>query len=154
MSWRTIQLGQSLCDQDRLILQLFENSAVKYVGKDLEFTKHLTQDNGAENLILIINQAVWCSELLSICKTHLTDSIKTFYIGINRYCIKGNDTTVDFEISECQGKDTIDFVNSQIRVHGYSTTKSGYFDQDMGRYFNFVQPLTWLYGHKTTNQSN
>jgi len=151
MSWRQTQLNQSQCDQDRLILQLFAHTPVKYVGQDLEFAKLLIQDNHAENLVLIINQLVWSSDLISLCKNQLTESIKTFYIGVNRYYIKGNDTTVDFKLSEHKGKDIIDFISSQLQVHGYSTTKSGYFDQDLGRYFNFVQPLTWLYGHKTTN---
>jgi len=151
MSWRQTQLGQSLSDQDQLILKLFENKTVKYVGHDLDFAKHLNQDNDAENLILIINHSIWCSELISLCKTHLTNSIKTFYIGINRYCIKGNDTTIDFVVSDHLGKDLINFVSNQLLAHSYSITKSGHFDQDLGRYFNFVQPLTWLYGYKTTN---
>ena len=151
MSWRQTQLNQSLCDQDQLILQLFEHSPVNYVGRDPEFAKLLVRDNHAENLVLIVNQPVWCSELISLCKTHLTSSIKNFYIGINRYYIKGNDTNIDFEITKHKGKDIIDFVAGQLHTHGYSTTKSGYFDLDLGRYFNFVQPLTWLYGHKTTN---
>jgi len=154
MSWRSVQLGSNNCDQDNVILKLFDSQSVKYVGDDLEFAKHLNQDDRAENLILIINQSIWCSELISLCKTQLTDSIKTFYIGINRYCVKGNDTTIDFKISENKGKDLIDFIDSQIQTYGYLTKLSGHFDLDQGRYFNFVQPLTWLYGNKTTNQSN
>jgi len=154
MTWRHTQLGQSLCDQDQLILQLFEHHTVKYVGQDWEFAKCLNQDIQSDNLILILNQPIWCSELISLCKTHLSESIKTFYIGINRYCIKGNDTTKDFEISQHQGQDIVDFVGDQLHEHGYSVTKSGSFDQDLGRYFNFVQPLTWLYGYKTKNTDN
>jgi hypothetical protein len=151
MSWRQTQLNQSLCDQDQIILQLFDQQPVKYLGHDLEFAKYLTQNDHAENLVLIINHPVWYSELISLCKMSLTDSIKTFYIGINRYHIKGNDTAVDFEISEGKGKDIINFVGNQIQAHGYLIAKSGHFDLDLGRYFNFVQPLTWLYGHKTSN---
>ena len=152
MSWRRTQLDQSLCDQDRLILQLFENRSVKYIGQDAEFAEHLTVDNDSPNLILIINQPVWCSELVSLCKTHLTAPIQTFYIGINRYCIKGNDTKVNINLSDSKGKDLIDFVSGQ--ASGYVITQSGHHDLDLGRHFNFVQPLTWVYGHKTTNQSN
>jgi hypothetical protein len=151
MSWRQTQLGQSFCDQDRLILELFGSSPVKYVSRNLEFAEHLNQSDCSENLILIINQPIWCSELITLCKTQLTSSIKTFYIGVNRYCIKGNDTTVEFTITEHKGKDIIDFVDSQIQTLDYSVKKSGHFDQDLGRYFNFVQPITWLYGNKTTN---
>ena len=154
MSWRQAQLGQSLCDQDRLILQLFDRTPVKYIGHDQEFAAHLAQHAQAENLILIINQPVWCSELIALCKTQLIDCIETFYIGINRYYIKGNDTNINFKISEHKGKDIIDFVSKQLQVHGYVTTKSGSFDHDRGRLYNFVQPLTWLYGHKTAIQNN
>ena len=154
MSWRQTQLDQSLCDQDRLILQLFENCSVKYIGQDAEFAERLTVDNDSPNLILIINQPVWCSELVALCKTHLTDLIQTFYIGINRYYIKGNDTTVNINLSDNKGQDIIDFVSGQAQASGHVTTQSGHYDQDLGRHFNFVQPLTWVYGHKTTNQSN
>jgi len=154
MSWRSVQLGATNCDQDNIILKLFDGQPVKYVGNDLEFSNCLNLDDHAENLVLIINQSTWCSELISLCKTQLTDPIKTFYIGINRYCIKGNDTVIDIAITKDKGLDLINFVDSQIRLSGYSTKQSGYFDQDLGRYFNFVQPLTWLYGNKTTNQSN
>jgi len=154
MSWRSVQLGETTCDQDNIILKLFDGQPVKYVGHDLAFSNVLNLDDHAENLVLIINQSMWCSELISTCKTQLTDTIKTFYIGINRYCIKGNDTVIDVNLSKDKGKDLINFVDIQIRLSGYSIKQSGYFDQDLGRYFNFVQPLTWLYGNKTTNQSN
>jgi hypothetical protein len=134
-----------------LILQLFEDNPVKYIGQDLEFAKYLNQNNQAENLVLIINQPLWCSELIAMCKTQLTSSIKTFYIGINRYLVKGNDTTINYKISDHKGTDIIDLVNDQLQACGYLTAKSGHHDHDLGRYFNFVQPLTWLYGHKTTN---
>jgi hypothetical protein len=154
MSWRSVQLGATNCDQDNIILKLFGSQPVKYVGHDLEFSNFLNLDDQAENLVLIINQSMWCSELISLCKTQLTDPIKIFYIGINRYCIKGNDTVFDIAISKDKGKDLINFVDSQVQLSGYSTKELGHFDQDLGRYFNFVQPLTWLYGNKTTNQSN
>jgi hypothetical protein len=154
MSWRRTQLDQSLCDQDRLILQLFENRSVKYIGQDAEFAEHLTVDNDSSNLVLIINHPVWCSELIALCKTYMSDPIQTFYIGINRYCIKGNDTTVDINLSDSKGQDIIDFISNQAQASGYVITQSGHYDQDLGRYFNFVQPLTWVYGNKTTNQSN
>jgi len=98
MSWRSVQLGATTCDQDNIILKLFNGQPVKYVGHDREFSKSLNLDDHAENLVLIINQSMWCSELISTCKTQLTDPIKTFYIGINRYCIKGNDNKLLLKI--------------------------------------------------------
>ena len=154
MSWRQIQLDQTLCNQDELILQLFGQDPVKYVGKDLEFAQHLHQDHQAKNLILVVNDPVWCSELVTLCKNNLSDTIENFYIGINRYCIKGNDTFFDANASGTNSLDLIDFVKNQIQLLGYQVTKSGYLELDLGRYFNFVQPLTWLYGHKKTDQSN
>jgi len=87
MSWRSTQLGSSLCDQDQIILKLINNRAVQYVGHDLEFAKHLLQVADSDYLVLIINNPLWVSELLQICKQYITDPIKTFYIGINRYVI-------------------------------------------------------------------
>jgi len=148
MTQRQIQLGSSLCDQDHLILQLFHNQAIRYVGSDLEFAKMLIQDHTSQNLILIINRPIWCSEIISLCKQELTSATKNFYVGINRYHIKGNDTSVEFDITQKKGQDIIDFINLHIQKLGYLTAQSGHFDFDLGRYFNFVQPLTWLYGYK------
>jgi hypothetical protein len=154
MNWRTTQLGSSLCNQDQLILNLFRDKKVQYIGSDLEFPKNLQQDSQSENLILIINSPLWVSELLDICKKYLIDSIDTFYIGINRYVIKGNDTCTEFYNSSQFGSDIINFVSRQLQQQGFIVTKSGSFDQDLGRYFNFVQPLTWVYGNKNSNHSN
>lgn len=151
MSWRTIQLGTSLCDQDQLICKLFENSTVKYIGNDYNFAKNLLQSADSENLVLVINSPIWVSELIDLCKQHLTGSIETFYIGVNRYVIKGNDTDIEFKSTGQHGQDLVDFISQQLQEQDYTTTKSGHFDQDMGKYFNFVQPLTWLYGNKTAN---
>ena len=50
------------------------------------------------------------------------------------------------------GSDLIDFVTELASHQGFLVTKSGQFDNDLGRYFNFVQPLTWVYGNNSTNQ--
>ena len=39
MSWRSVQLGDAICAQDQLILDLFQNQCVKYQGHDVEFAK-------------------------------------------------------------------------------------------------------------------
>jgi hypothetical protein len=154
MTWRITQLGSSLCDQDQLILNLFRNKKVQYVGADMEFAKNLHQDCNSKNLILIINRPMWVSSLLDICKKYVSDPIDTFYIGINRYVIKGNDTVTEFVNSSQFGNDIITLVSWQLQQQGYIVSKSGSFDQDLGRYFNFVQPLTWIYGNKNSNHSN
>ena len=33
----------------------------------------------------------------------------------------------------------------------YTIKKQEYFDNDKGRYMNFVQPITWAYGTQTDN---
>ena len=153
MSWRSVQLGTSLCDQDQLILKLFEGCKVKGVGVDFEFATNLQLDHNSENLILIINNPIWLSGLIDVCKKHLVTPVNNFYIGINRYIIRGNDTTIKVKNSGNAGIDIINFVSQQLTQQGYTTLQAGHFDHDQGRYFNFVQPLTWLYGTKTSNCS-
>ena len=154
MKWRTTQLGSSLCDQDQLILKLFDQHIVRYVGEDFEFAKNLNQSDDCENLILIINRPVWCSDIIKICNQQLIDTVQNFYIGVNRHVIKGNDTTAEIDNTDQYGIDVINFLKWQLQKQGYTVTKLGYFDHDQGRYFNFVQPLTWVYGNKNSNTSN
>jgi hypothetical protein len=151
MSWRNTQLGNQLCDQDQLILSLFHNKNVNYVGPDLEFQKKLAYQDNANNLVLIFNQPIWVSDIISACQQHLTDRVDTFYIGINRYYVLGNNTSRNIISRGCHGNDLVQFLKELVLEHGYLTSKSGHYDQDQGRYFNFVQPLTWIYGHKITN---
>ena len=151
MSWRTIQLGNQLCNQDQLILNLFRNKTVNYIGNDHEFKQHLTQDPMSKNLVLVINHPIWISNIITSCNQNLTEKIESFYIGINRYCIQGNDTNKIIKSTSNHGSDLIDLVTELARYQGFLVTKSGQFDNDLGRYFNFVQPLTWVYGHKSTN---
>ena len=123
------------------------------MGKDNNFKKLLNHYSSATNLILIINDSVWLSDIMKSCDQHLQPSIETFYIGVNRYCIKGNDTSENFSSTAHQGNDLISVIDAIVSKFGYSITKFGCNDNDLGRYFNFVQPLTWVYGSKT-NQSN
>lgn len=150
MSWRTIQLGQDLCAQDRLIVDLFSGTDVKYVGTDSEFARVLQCNQQSTNLILTINHEVWCSDLIRLVGQHLVTPIDRFYIGVNRYYIKGNDTTEKFAISNQPGQDIVNMLSNLASKASYAVTKSGFYDCDLGRYFNFVQPLTWIYGHRAT----
>jgi hypothetical protein len=94
MSWRITQLGDQPCDQDKLILNLFSNKTVNYVGPDIDFRLWLNHDIESENLILILNSPLWVSDVITTLQTHLTNRVQTFYIGINRYQILGNDTDI------------------------------------------------------------
>ena len=154
MSWRSIQLGQELCDQDKIILDLFQNKQVKYVGIDREFRQRLNTSTTAKNLVLVLNQNQWCSDIVKACQQHLDSTIDKFYIGINRYIILGNDTNRNVQLTGQHGNDMVEFVSSIVSEQGFTVTKYGVFDNDLGRYFNFVQPLTWVYGTKATNKSN
>lgn len=148
MSWRQQQLNGTLCNQDQLILDLFKNQPVKYHSDDKEFAKHLIISEHSSNLILILNRPMWCSDMISVCYNHLTEKIDTFYIGINRYHVLGNDTTLELPCSKNYGQDIIDFLTSIVNTLGYNISRSGTFDNDQGKYFNFIQPLTWMYGSK------
>ena len=153
MSWRSTQLNQELCYQDRVILDLFANKDVNYLGRDLEFKKLLNHNSSATNLILIVDNNVWCSDIIKLIGQHLKYPVETFYIGLNRYCIKGNDTEEKFLSTGKHGDDLVLMISNVVFKLGYSVTKFGCYDNDFGRYFNFVQPLTWVYGSKT-NTSN
>lgn len=153
MSWRSTQLNQELCDQDRIILDLFTDKDVNYVGNDNEFKKLLNHNSSSTNLILIVNNNVWCSDIVELLVQHLQHPVDTFYIGLNRYCIKGNDTQEKFLNTGNHGTDLVLMISDVVARLGYSVSKSGSYDNDLGRHFNFVQPLTWAYGSKT-NTSN
>jgi hypothetical protein len=145
MSWRTVQLKDDLCDQDRLILNLFNGRPVQYIGTDIEFSKHLNLSKHAQSIVLIFNRTAWLSELIEFIEQTLTSKQgQEFYIGINRYCICGNDTNIEFDTNTSQ--DLIKFISQRINTLGYTIIDSGSFDQDQGKYFNFIQPLTWIYG--------
>jgi hypothetical protein len=144
MSWRATQLGNTLCSQDRFIIDLFQGQSVQYIGDDSEFSKHLTCNTAANKLVLIINKPLWLSNILEICKQHLTEDIDYFYLSVNRYMILGNDTNFT-------GCDIIELIGQVVHDIGFEVLRASKIERDLGRYFNFVQPLTWIYGTKTTN---
>jgi hypothetical protein len=146
MSWRSTQLDNQLCDQDIVILDLFQNKTVRYVGTDYEFANHLVVDNSSSNLILILNQPAWLSEIYTQIKNLLISPVDTFYIGINRYTVLGNDTDLTISQNKTHSEELINFIEQIVVDSSYRIVKSGFYDSDRGRYFNFVQPLTWIYG--------
>ena len=144
MSWRSVQLGNNLCDQDQVIVNLFQEKPVNYVGKDDEFSQHLNCSSLANNLIVTINQACWVSDILKICQEQLTDNIECVYLSVNRYCLLGNDTWLIVT-------DLEELLVWIIKQHKFDVVGKSKIERDLGRYFNFVQPITWIYGRKITN---
>ena len=150
MSWRSVQLGKELCDQDKKILDFFGSAPVHYVG-DPEFGEHLTLDPTSTKLILILNRPVWCSDIIKDCKKHLTLDILEFYISVNRYLILGNDTSNVYKTDQNAGTNITSMLENIVNELGFAVLERGHFDNDQGRYFNFVQPLTWIHGIRATN---
>jgi hypothetical protein len=130
---------------------LFNHNDVNYVGPDFEFRQKLNHRSDSKNLVLILNTPMWVSDIVMSCQKNLCRGIRTFYIGINRYQVLGNDTTRVYGTTENCSLDLIHLLSTQVKEQGFDVTKSGQFDHDLGRYFNFVQPLTWIYGHDVTN---
>lgn len=151
MSWRSTQLNGQLCDQDKKILDLFGNDPVRYIGNDLEFAKYLNVQPTAPRIVLIFDRAQWLHNIVKQCQQYLTADIKEFYIGINRYSILGNNTDMILIGQGQAGSDIIRILEKIVNGCGFTVTDQGHFDNDQGRYFNFVQPLTWIYGHNATN---
>jgi hypothetical protein len=144
MSWRSVQLGNKLCDQDQLIIKLFQSEPVNYAGNDTEFAQHLNCSATSNNLVLVINGAHWVSNILKICQEQLTDNIKCVYLSVNRHGLLGNDT-------ELIVNDVVDLLAWILNRHGFNMIEKSQCERDLGRYFNFVQPITWVYGRKITN---
>lgn len=153
MNGRDIQLGADQCDQDQLLLNLIGGSAVRIIGYDQGFSKFCTVDDHSDFLIIFFNQPLWLSELRNRCEKYITPGITRVYLGINRYRIKGNDTA-DYCVAVDQdhkGKQILDFVSSCLLKKNFVVKQQGYLDNDQGRFFNFVQPLTWIYAEYEAN---
>jgi hypothetical protein len=152
MSWRSLQIKQNACTQDRVVMNLFKNKTVCYVGRDLEFASKLNVDINAKNLIAIINSPYWLSACIDYVRSLLEiGRFETFYIGINRYHILGNDTDLKFDPNCDSGAHLINLLSQIATQQGYTVNQSSYFDDDLGRHMNFVQPVTWVYGTSTVN---
>jgi hypothetical protein len=147
-----VQLKQSACTQDRVVLSLFKNKTVNYVGTDFEFSKKLSVDSNSRNLIATVNSPMWVSDFINHVRTLLEpNKFETFYISVNRYLILGNDTDIIFDQSRDIGAHIINLLETISMQQGYKVSKSDYFDDDRGRHMNFVQPVTWVYGTSTSN---
>lgn len=149
MSWRSIQIKQGSCTQDQIILDIFKNEPVKYQGKDLEFAEKLNVDPESKNLIVIINDIIWVSELIDNVSKLFDRQYNKIYIGVNRYLIAGNDTDIEFNREIKSGQLITDLISRIATYRGYQINKVGFFDEDFGRFMNFVQPLTYVYATST-----
>ena len=89
---------------------------------------------------------MWISEICKQIKNLLISPVDPFYIGINRYKVLGNDTDLKIAQNKMHSQDLIHFIEQIVVDSNYQVIKSGFYDNDRGRYFNFVQPLTWIYG--------
>lgn len=153
MSWRAAQLNGSLCDQDKKILSLFNGEPVAYIGWDTEFPKHLNYDAEADNLILVVRSPVWISELVDQVQTQLEkERYQSVYVGVNRYLILGNDTNIKF--TSQGGENILQLLAAIFQKNHYLVSESGTMDNDQGKYFNFIQPLTWIYGKLHSNKNH
>jgi hypothetical protein len=94
---------------------------------------------------------MWLSEIKQRCENFLSRPTNRVYIGINRYQIKGNDTSYwSSAVDVAYGLQILDWVSYCLKDLGFTPQQQGYFDCDRGRYFNFVQPLTWIYAEHET----
>ena len=154
MSWRGTQLGDQCCDQDNLILNLFKGKTVNYVGDDIVFRQRLSYNPASTNLVIVLNNSIWISGIIAVFQQYLRKNIETFYLGVNRYQVLGNDTNRDIKCTNNYSNDLIQLITDITQEHEFEILQSGHHNQDLGRYFNFVQPLTWVYGQNITNQSH
>jgi uncharacterized protein (DUF302 family) len=56
----------------------------------------------------------------------------------------GNDTKLLVD-------DLVGLLAYAVKQQGFKVVKKSQIERDLGRYFNFVQPLTWIYGTKTAD---
>ena len=147
--WREAQLGTTLCDQDILIKQLIGNSKVRLHGEDVGFEQFCQIDPESELCVIFLQKKRWLSEIKKECADFLSQPTSRVYIGINRYTIKGNDTFYCLADSDLtNGQQILNWMSYHLKSLGFKTIQQGCFELDRGRYFNFVQPLTWTYAEK------
>jgi len=151
MTWRNLQLNNRDCTQDEIVLSLFRDRSVRYRGRDQEFQKRLTLDPASPHLVAVVNESVWLSDLIKFIREELSQPTATFYFGVNRYLIQGNDTNLVLDPTIASGAQIIEVMSRTVSQLGYQVTQSGFFDQDRGRHFNFAQPVTYIYGTQGSN---
>ncbi len=149
MNWREVQLGTTLCDQDIFIKQLIGNNKVRLHGEDAGFQQFCSIDPTSQFCLIFFQNMRWLSEIKRECADFLSHPTSRVYVGINRYTIKGNDTFYSLHDSALtNGAQILTWTSDYLKTLGFTTTQQGCFEFDCGKYFNFVQPLTWIYAEK------
>jgi hypothetical protein len=155
MTWRDVQLGSNLCDQDRLILDLVQERSVRIHGDNTGFDRFCNIDPQSDFGLIFFNRSLWLSEIRQQLRDFSAKNIKCLYVGINRYQIKGNDTSYSSKNqNDTPGVELLCWLEHCLAEIGFSVKKKGFFDEDRGRFYNFVQPLTWLYAEYATNSNH
>ncbi len=141
MSWRTVQLGTSNCDQDQIILDLYKDTAVDYIGNDPEFASKLTLDINSEHAVAVFNQPGLLSDFINFIQQ--LSKYKTFYLGINRYFILGNDTTLTYDTVNKTESENLFLTVGQVL--NCNIVQSGPYDNEPGRDLDFGKIFIELY---------
>lgn len=152
MNWRTVQLGSATCDQDRKLLQLIDRRSVRIHGNHQGFDQFCNVNPQSDFCLIFFNTPAWLSEIRDRLHKYLEPPTTCVYIGINRYQIKGNDIgPCTVNSTDNHSQQILSWTQQILSTLGFKCLQQGYMEQDVGRYFNFVQPLTWIYAEHATN---
>lgn len=151
MNWRAIQLGDQLCEQDQIILDLVAGRPVRIHGNHYGFDRLVEVDDQSDFCLIFINQPLWLSEVSDLCIRYLQQSTQNLYIGINRYQIKGNDTDYQSAADLSPGQALLEWLGTLLTNSGFTIKAQDCLEKDLGRHFNFVQPVTWIYAEHETD---
>lgn len=155
MNWRLIQLGSTTCDQDRKLLELIDNRSVRIHGNHQGFDQFCNLEPQSDFCVIFLNSPAWLSEMRNRLQEYLQLPTTCVYVGINRYLIKGNDTEYRMtNHNDGHGQQILTWAQQQLTKLGFVCLQQGHMDKDLGRFFNFVQPLTWIYAEHATNKSH
>lgn len=155
MSWRTIQLGDTTCDQDRKLLDFINQRPVRIHGNHAGFDQFCSVDPHSDFCVIFLNTPAWLSEIRDDLCQYLAAPTKHLYVGINRYQIIGNDVgPCPINHGSNHSQQILTWIDHLLTTLGFETLQQGHIDRDLGRFFNFVQPLTWIYAERATNQSH
>jgi hypothetical protein len=154
MNWRQVQLENDLCDQDQKILEIVNGRKVRLHGNHQGFDQFVDIDHQSDFAIILFTNPIWLSQIKQQLDEWVNEQINFVYIGVNRYCLLGNDTFVKYYDGKIKrGQQIINALDGFLTTKNFIMKNHGMFDDDQGRYFNFVQPLTWIYCERETDRS-
>lgn len=152
MNWRATQLGTETCDQDRVLLRLIGNNTVRLHGNHQGFDQFCNLDPDSDFAVIFLNRPAWLSEMREELCAYLKKPTSYVYVGINRYQIKGNDIgNLNINLLDNNSEQILAWVNKFLTDLGFSYKHKGHMEKDRGRFFNAVQPLTWIYAEQSAN---